>query len=234
MLVSNLTMHPLKRTLVIAVLLGFGSALLPAVQGEPRPAPRPTGGPDWVTTAKPPATTNPPFTLSSSAFKDGGSYPVVFTGDGEGVTPPLSWSNAPKGTQGYALIMHHLDPGGTTKIYWVMYDIPATVTSVSQGATDFGKMGLSTVHGQVEYAPPHSKGPGTKKYVLTLFALSAKPDLSTAPQPVTAETLLAAIKGKVLAAADLTVTYTRNGAAADETARPERRRRPEAPPAGDR
>jgi phosphatidylethanolamine-binding protein (PEBP) family uncharacterized protein len=106
-----------------------------------------------------------------------------------------------------------------------MYDIDPKTTSVAKNATDFGKMGVSTVHNRVEYAPPHSKGPGEKKYVLTLFALSAKPDLSKAESPITVDPVLAAIKGKVLAAADLTVIYTRPAGASDskEEKRPPRR-----------
>jgi phosphatidylethanolamine-binding protein (PEBP) family uncharacterized protein len=131
----------------------------------------------------------------------------------------------PKGTQSLVLIMHHLDPEGKTKIYWLMHDISPQTTSVTKNATDFGKMGISTVHHRVEYASPHSKGPGEKKYVLTLFALSAKPDLSQAESPITVDPLLAAMKGKILAAADLTVLYTRPAGASDskEEKRPPRR-----------
>ena len=121
--------------------------------------------------------------------------------------------------------MHHLDPEGKTKIYWLMYDINPQTTSVAKNATDFGKMGISTVHNRVEYASPHSKGPGEKKYVFTLFALSAKPDLTQAESPITVDPLLAAMKGKILAAADLTVLYTRPAGASDgkEAKRPPRR-----------
>jgi phosphatidylethanolamine-binding protein (PEBP) family uncharacterized protein len=86
-------------------------------------------------------------------------------------------------------------------------------------------MGMSTVHNRIEYAPPHSQGPGEKKYVLTLFALSAKPDLSKAANPIAVEALLPAMKGKILAAADLTVIYTRPAGASDskEDKRPPRR-----------
>jgi phosphatidylethanolamine-binding protein (PEBP) family uncharacterized protein len=123
------------------------------------------------------------------------------------------------------LIMHHLDPEGKTKIYWLMHDIDPKTANAAKNATDFGKMGISTVHNRVEYAPPHSKGPGEKKYVLTLFALSAKPDLTKAESPVTVDPLLAAMKGKILAAADLTVLYSRPAGASDgkETMRPPRR-----------
>lgn len=183
----------------------------------------PAGAVDIVAAAKP-ADKNPTLKLTSPAVKDGEALPVEFTGDGASASPPLAWTGIPKGTQSLVLIMHHLDPEGKTKIYWLMYDIEPKTTSVAQNATDFGKMGMSTVHDRVEYAPPHSKGPGEKKYVLTLFALSAKPDLSKAESPVTVEPVLAAMKGKILAAADLNVLYTRPAGASDkEEKRPPRR-----------
>ena len=183
----------------------------------------PAGSVDIVAAAKP-AEKNPTLKLTSPAVKDGEALPVEFTGDGASASPPIAWSGVPKGTQSMVLIMHHLDPEGKTKIYWLMHDIDPKTTSVVKNATDFGKMGLSTVHHRVEYAPPHSKGPGEKKYVLTLFALSAKPSLADAAQPVTVEPLLAAMKGKVLAAADLNVLYTRPAGTSDaEEKRPPRR-----------
>jgi Raf kinase inhibitor-like YbhB/YbcL family protein len=184
----------------------------------------PAGSVDSVAAAKP-SEKNLTFKLTSPAVKDGEKLPVEFTGDGDGTSPPLSWSGVPKGTQSLVLIMHHLDPEGKTKIYWLMYDIDPQTTSVAKNATDFGKMGISTVHNRVEYASPHSKGPGEKKYVLTLFALSAKPDLTQAESPLTVDPLLAAMKGKILAAADLTVLYTRPAGTSDskEAKRPPRR-----------
>jgi phosphatidylethanolamine-binding protein (PEBP) family uncharacterized protein len=176
----------------------------------------PKGAIDLVAAAKPAGNPAPSFTLTSPAVKDGGVLPTEYTGDGESASLPLAWSNLPKGTVSLALVMHHLDPEGKTKIYWLMTDIDPKTTTVAKNATDFGKMGLSTVHNRVEYAPPHSKGPGLKKYVLTLFALSAKPNFAGATGPVTMETLLPAIKGKILAAADLTVSYTRPAGASDE------------------
>lgn len=174
------------------------------------------GSVDLVAAAKPTNPSSSAFTLTSPVVKEGAVLPTEFTGDGAGASPPLAWTNVPKGTVSLALVMHHLDPEGKTKIYWLMTDIDPKTTSVAKNATDFGKMGLSTVHNRVEYAPPHSKGPGLKKYVVTLFALSSKLNLADATQPVTIEALLPAMKGKILGAADLNVTYTRPAGASDE------------------
>ncbi len=187
------------------------------------------GAIDLVAAAKPSPNPSPAFTLTSPVVKDGGALPTEFTGDGAGASLPVEWRNAPKGTVSLALVMHHLDPEGRTKIYWLVTDIDPQTTAVAKNATDFGRLGLSTVHDRVEYAPPHSQGPGLKKYVLTLFALSAKPNLADARQPVDIAALLPAMKGKILGAADLTVTYARPGAAEPEG---KRRPRPEPPSGG--
>ena len=217
----------MRKSSLIA-LLSFLAVIAAPTEGKKGKAKGDKGGPpagsvDIVAAAKP-ADKNPTFKLTSPAVKDGEKLPVEFTGDGDSASLPLAWSGLPKGTQSLALIMHHLDPEGKTKIYWLMHDIDPKTMSVAKNATDFGKMGMSTVHDRVEYAPPHSKGPGEKKYVLTLFALSAKPDLTKSDTPITVDPLLAAMKGKILAAADLTVLYTRPAGANDAAEkRPPRR-----------
>ena len=212
------SLRPLALVLLVltcGTTLGF-AAPAEGKKGKGKGGP-PAGSVDKVAAAKP-AEKNSTFKLTSPAVKDGEKLPVEFTGDGASASPPLAWTGVPKGTQSLVLIMHHLDPEGKTKIYWLMHDINPQTTSVAKNATDFGKMGISTVHNRVEYASPHSKGPGEKKYVFTLFALSTKPDLTKAESPITVDPLLAAMKGKILAAADLTVVYTRPAGASDSKA----------------
>ena len=214
-----------KLSLMHLLIMGAMSAVsaAPAESKKGGKGGPPAGSVDSVAAAKP-SEKNITFKLTSPAVKDGEKLPVEFTGDGASASPPLAWTGVPKGTQSLVLIMHHLDPEGKTKIYWLMHDINPQTTSVAKNATDFGKMGISSVHNRVEYASPHSKGPGEKKYVLTLFALSAKPDLKNVAQPITAEVLLAAVKGKILGAADLSVIYTRTAGASDqEDKRPARK-----------
>ena len=173
-------------------------------------------GPDAM--KKPSAT----FSLTSSEVKDGGALPTDFTGDGSGATLPLAWSGAPKGTQGFALIMDHLAPGNVMKHYWTVWDIPATTTSLAKNVKGVGKIGTS-FKGQIGYEPPHSQGPGAKTYVLTVYALSSPLQITQQPREVNRDVLLAAMKDKVLASASLSVTYTRGGTSANATQRPQRR-----------
>jgi phosphatidylethanolamine-binding protein (PEBP) family uncharacterized protein len=50
------------------------------------------------------------FTLSSTAFENGGHIPPVYTRcDGEDLSPPLQWSGAPADTRSFALIVDDPD-----------------------------------------------------------------------------------------------------------------------------
>jgi phosphatidylethanolamine-binding protein (PEBP) family uncharacterized protein/Spy/CpxP family protein refolding chaperone len=154
------------------------------------------------------------FSLRSPAFTNGGRLPAEYTGDGASSTPPLEWTSSPTGTKAYAVIMHHIDPEGKTKWYWTLYNIPADVRSLPANVQGVGSLGNNSVDGRIGYAPPHSKGPGDKTYVLTLYALSAPLIPGVAPTEVTRDVLLAAMKDRVLARSELQVVYARGEAAA--------------------
>jgi hypothetical protein len=82
-----------------------------------RAEPRPGGGVDGAVTTQtdaPKRTGN--FALRSPAVTSGGVLPVEFTGDGASISPPLEWAGAPAGTNAFAVIMHHFDPEGKTKV----------------------------------------------------------------------------------------------------------------------
>lgn len=149
------------------------------------------------------------FKLSSPDVADGGTLPKDYTGDGASATLPLEWAGVPNGTKSFALIMHHVAPD-QTKWYWILYDIPATTAKLPKNVANVGTLGNNSVNGRCEYAPPHSKGPGEKMYIYTLYALSSPVKIDAKPADVTRDVLLAAIKDKVLASAELRVVYSRD------------------------
>lgn len=195
--------------------------------GGPRPrkdggaAVRPPRG------ATPPAQAGEAFVLRSPAVKDDGVLPKEFTGDGDSVSPPLEWSGAPAGTRSYAVIMHHHAPD-QVKWYWVLYNIPATVTNLPKNVQNIGTAGSNSVNSRGGYAPPHSMGPGAKTYVLSVYALSSPASPDVPPAEVSRDVLLAAMKDKVLASAELSVTYERTALVSGnaDASRPGRGRRP--------
>ncbi len=174
------------------------------------------------------------FMLSSPVVEDLKNLPLEFTGDGDGISPPVEWSDAPATTQSYALIMDHVAPGGEKKWYWTVYDIPANIASLPKDSQRIGKIG-SSFRGAVGYEPPHSKGPGAKTYVITLYALAEPLKITGTPGR---EELLAAMAGKVLASSSLRVVHSSGGSstpAGEERPRPQEEKSeqlPSPPPAG--
>ena len=56
---------------------------------------------------------------------------------GQNISPALNWSHAPQGTQSFALLVHDPDaPTGSGWWHWLVYNIPATATSLPAGAGD--------------------------------------------------------------------------------------------------
>ncbi len=174
---------------------------------------------------------HPGFALKSSAILENGVMPEEYSGDGPGATLPLEWSGAPNSTKSYTLVMHHLDPEGKTKWYWILYNIPPDALSLKKNSKGVGVLGTN-FKGQLGYEPPHSKGPGAKTYVITLYALSGTINPEASPSKVDYDAITQAMRGKILAATDLKMTYTRTG---NGNEGPPPRRGPEREPgAGDR
>lgn len=146
--------------------------------------------------------------LTSPAFQDGGTLPVVYTCDGAGHSPPLAWSGAPEGTVQFAMLMTTLANDGM-KWNWVMYGIPASATALAESGVDVGTFGLTSDGPDLRYYPPCSQGPGAKTYTFTIYALSAAPVLSVPAGQVSGAVLTSAISSLALDSSRVSVTYTR-------------------------
>jgi Raf kinase inhibitor-like YbhB/YbcL family protein len=146
------------------------------------------------------------FTLTSSAFTEGGSIPRKYTCDAENVSPPLAWSNPPSGTAAYALIVD--DPDARGFVHWVAFNIPGNTTQLAEGAkgAEAGTQGR-TSFGRAGYGGPCPPS-GTHHYVFQLLALSKQLSLSGAP---TADEVRSAARSVTLGEAKLTGTYRRGG-----------------------
>jgi phosphatidylethanolamine-binding protein (PEBP) family uncharacterized protein len=158
----------------------------------------------FVALPEQPRSSDGKFMLNSSVVADLADLPSEFTGDGDGISPPLEWTGAPASTKGYALIMDHVAPGGDKKWYWTVYDIPVNIASLPKDSQRIGKIGIG-FKGEVGYEPPHSKGPGAKTYVITMYALSEPLKVAGI---LGREELIAAMKDKVLASSSLRVVHS--------------------------
>ena len=144
-----------------------------------------------------------PITVTSAAFAEGGSIPSRHTCDGDDLSPSLAWTGAPEGTVAYALIVD--DPDARGWIHWIVADIPATETSIAEGASP-GTEG-SNGFGRTGWGGPCPPS-GSHRYAFELFALSEPLGL---PSGFSADDLRAAMAGKTLASGRLTASYQRGG-----------------------
>src|SRR5262245_38397377 len=71
-----------------------------------------------------------PMKVTSSAFQEGQPLPAKYTCDGENISPPLKWADAPAGTKSFTLICDDPDAPIGTWVHWVIYDLPATTTEL--------------------------------------------------------------------------------------------------------
>ena len=147
--------------------------------------------------------------LSIPEMKSDGILPKEYTGDGAGISPPLAWKKGPERTKSYSIIMHHIDRESKTKWYWTLWNIPADVTSLPKNSTKIGTLGSNEMNRIPGYGPPNSKGPGTKVYTITLYALSEKLSFSVSPSRANRDVLLEAMKGLILDTSELKVSHTR-------------------------
>ncbi len=156
-----------------------------------------------------------PFKLTSSAFQDHGAMDARFTCQGSDTSPPLAWSSAPAGTKSYAIILDDPDapdPAAprTTWVHWVVYDIPASVTSLAEGAAK--AMPAGSRDGLNDWERAGYGGPcppiGRHRYFHKLYALdTVLPDLNQPDK----KALEAAMQGHVLAETELVGTYQKGG-----------------------
>lgn len=107
--------------------------------------------------------------VTSPDFEANGKYPIEFTGDGEGISPPLKWSAHPRKPNA-TLQLWHVPGPGDVKSYWVLYNIPASVTSLEKNSKGVGQLGYNDKN-RKEYDPMKSKGPGPKEYHITVYAV---------------------------------------------------------------
>lgn len=120
--------------------------------------------------------------LTSTAFKAGGAIPSRHTGEGEDVSPALSWSDAPEGTRSFAVFCHDPDaplvsPRGTYGfVHWVCYNIPVSVDGLDEGASGYAE-GQNDFGDAAYGGPMPPEGHGPHHYFFWVLALDVRPDL---------------------------------------------------------
>jgi Raf kinase inhibitor-like YbhB/YbcL family protein len=128
------------------------------------------------------------FTLKSSDIGGQATNKQFFNSfgcHGENISPELSWSNAPAGTQSFAVTIYDKDaPTGSGFWHWLIFNIPADVTelksdagNISKGLAPAGSIQSNTDFGQPGYGGPCPPPGGIHEYLITVYALKTKLNL---------------------------------------------------------
>lgn len=149
----------------------------------------------------------PKLSVTSDWFEDGAPLPARCTADGEGVPPPLRWSEPPPNTRELVLICEDPDaPLADPFVHWLVYDLSAESRSLDSESVKHAREGKNSKLDDAftPAAPP--PGHGVHHYHFQLFAL----DAPTALERNEGRTkLLDAMDGHVIAYGELVGTFTR-------------------------
>ncbi len=144
--------------------------------------------------------------ISSSELADGGTIPARYTCDGENISPSISWSKAPPGTQSLVLIVDDPDAPVGTWVHWVLFNIPSSLRGLPekvapvvgvQGQNDFRNLGYGGP------CPPKGK---PHRYFFKVYALDINLNL---PKAATKANVEKAMQGHILAEGQLIGKYGR-------------------------
>jgi Raf kinase inhibitor-like YbhB/YbcL family protein len=147
--------------------------------------------------------------LTSPVFSHQGQIPSKYTCDGENINPPLTISEVPPTAKSLVLIME--DPDVPKRLradgmwdHWIIFNIPVTVTEISEGEEPIGIHGIGTSKNLNYYGPcPPDR---EHRYFFKLYALDTELALAEKATKVQVE---GAMKDHILAKAELIGKYAR-------------------------
>lgn len=173
-----------------------------------------------VLLASVPALAAGPFALSSVEVKHKGTIAdqQVYNGfgcSGANISPSLEWRNVPSGTKSFAITVFDPDaPTGSGWWHWVVFNIPATATSLPANAGDpaAGKAPAGAIQSRTDFGKQGYGGPcpppGTPhRYVFTVHALRV--DKLEADENASAAMIGFMINANQIAKASIQATYGR-------------------------
>ena len=145
------------------------------------------------------------------------TMPRDYTPDGRNLSPPLTWSNLPAGTQEIAVVCEDPDAGNPPPfVHWVMYKIPAAAKGLPEGIPidPAAPMpaGLSgAIQGVSGFRRAIYRGPAPPPgkphhYHFVVYALDADLGLEAG---LTRADLLSAIRGHVIGQGEIVALYER-------------------------
>jgi Raf kinase inhibitor-like YbhB/YbcL family protein len=142
--------------------------------------------------------------ITSTAFQNHAKISSKYSCDGEGVNPPLSFSEIPANAKSLVLIVDDPDAPMGTFTHWVLFNMDPQVREITENSVPKSALEGRNSIGKADFVgvcPPS----GTHRYFFKLYALDAV--LNTL-NPDEAE-LEKTMQGHMLQEAELVGTYSR-------------------------
>ena len=154
--------------------------------------------------------------ISSTAFGPGAPIPTRCTCEGDDISPALRWRGVPTDARSLVLIVDDPDAPDPraprmTWVHWVLANLPVDSGGLPEGVAPVA-LPVGTVEGLNDWKRTGYGGPcppiGRHRYFHKLYALDIVLDGLKQPTKAQVET---AMKGHVLAHAELVGTYEKTG-----------------------
>jgi len=154
-----------------------------------------------VTTTVPPSTSAASATPGSltvtAPWADGTAIDAQYTCRGADISPAISWSGVPAGTQELAITLTDLDAADF--VHWVIAGLDPASTGIAAGKVPAGPVQATNGFGDAKYGGPCPPD-GSHTYLLRLYALGAKANLADG---IGAATAIDALEANQLASASV-------------------------------
>ncbi len=159
--------------------------------------------------------------MTSTDFQSGNIIADEYTGKvniqgqpPKAVSPQLSWTGTPTGTQSFVMIMHDLDvmvgKGTGDNLHWLAFNIPGTATSLPRGVPTTATLPDGTIQPRNRtsngYSGPGAPAPIYHHYVFSIWALDSKLNLT---ETATRDDVMRAMDGHVLDKAHMVARFHR-------------------------
>lgn len=148
--------------------------------------------------------------LESSVFNEGDAIPVLYTKEGDNISPPLQWKDVPEGTESFALTLQDVDAQTGIVTHWLLYNLPAIMRALDREVPEGGRYGSQAMQGLNDFGRMGYTGPvptqNERRYIFRLYALDT---LITLNEPADAPNFLETARPHILAQSELGCVYAK-------------------------
>jgi Raf kinase inhibitor-like YbhB/YbcL family protein len=122
--------------------------------------------------------------LASPAFSEGGAISKRHAGDGENLSPALSWSGFSPSTKSFTILVEDPDAPSGMFVHWILFNIPPGVNRLPEGIPEKPDLPGIGLHGMNDarktgYLGPYPPPGNPHRYFFRIFALDRILDLSS-------------------------------------------------------